>query len=89
VSVKRAAADPIIVVVGNKCDLAYEDAAVARMREIAEQYSAEYIMTSAKTGQNIDILFNHVFLALVKLCQASMEVLVSEPEGAAPPQTCC
>jgi small GTP-binding protein len=87
VNVKRTADDPMIFIVGNKSDLPFEDAVVVRMQQLSQQYDAQCLMTSAKTGQNVDLLFDHLFLALAKSCEPQVQVITNP--AASSSQDCC
>ena len=52
--------DPIIVIVGNKCDLYDEDEAVNEddARKYAKEINALFHLVSAKNGLGIEKLFN-------------------------------
>jgi small GTP-binding protein len=90
VNVKRSALDPLIFVVGNKCDLIEDDAFVMqRMRAFAERHSAECVLTSAKSGKNIAELFERVVAAFVRSCRADQDVFVTDAEGAEVKRECC
>jgi len=50
---------PPLIVVGNKCDLVEDrEVAVDEGKKLAAQWKATYLETSAKTGQNIELVFS-------------------------------
>jgi small GTP-binding protein len=87
--VRRAAADPRIFVVGNKCDLLTDDRVTARMCTFAEAHNAECLLTSAKEGTNIQVLFEHVLSAVASGTQGSMDVIPTDVVPEAAQQPCC
>jgi small GTP-binding protein len=79
VSVKRNAEDPLIFVIGNKSDLLSEQqTVVSRMEEFAGRFGAECFLTSAKTGYNIERLFQALFMALARSLKKNMDMIVHE-----------
>ncbi|KAG6866815.1 hypothetical protein C0991_008751 [Blastosporella zonata] len=61
--VKRG--DPIFMLVGNKCDKAYErEVSKDEGAALARQFGCEFIETSAKTAQNVERLFTNLVRAL-------------------------
>ncbi len=55
-----------IIIVGNKLDLVQSDESIRQVsievaRQCASNYSAEYFEVSAKTGENINILFDSIY----------------------------
>lgn len=69
--VKRG--DPIFVLVGNKCDKAYErEVSRDEGAALARQFGCEFIETSAKTAQNVERLFINLVRSLRQT--RSMEV---------------
>ena len=50
----------VLAVVGNKCDMYEEENTVPEeeARKFAEEKNAEFMLVSAKTGDNINVLFN-------------------------------
>jgi small GTP-binding protein len=90
VNVKRIATDPLIFVVGNKSDLLTNDSEVMiRLEKFARIHNAEYLLTSAKTGANIDVLFNRLSVALVKSSQKNMDTIVHEMTDLEVKRSCC
>jgi small GTP-binding protein len=92
VSVKRTAVDPLIFVVGNKVDLIEEETEqqlIPRIRQFAQKYNAESFFTSAKTGKNIDVLFEAVFLGLIKNEQPPIEIFPPKPNVETEKGGCC
>jgi len=65
-SVKRAKrGDPILMLVGNKCDKAYErEVSKEEGAALARQFNCEFIETSAKTAQNVERVFTSLVRAL-------------------------
>ena len=65
--VRRVDAKPAVWLVGNKLDLAHlrgVDRALAE--EKASELGAAYIETSAKTGENVEALFNQLLKGLIR-----------------------
>lgn len=61
--VKRG--DPIFMLVGNKCDKAFErEVSKEEGAALARQFGCEFIETSAKTAQNVERLFVHLVRSL-------------------------
>lgn len=61
--VKRG--DPIFMLVGNKCDKAYErEVSREEGAALARQFGCEFIETSAKTAFNVERLFMNLVRAL-------------------------
>jgi small GTP-binding protein len=92
VSVKRTATDPLIFVVGNKIDLIEEDVEhdlMARVKQFGSKYNAVSFFTSAKSGRNIEALFEAVFTAVVRAAEPQPEVFPVEPPVKAVKQECC
>jgi small GTP-binding protein len=91
VSVKRSAADPLIFIVGNKSDLLEDESMVmGRMQQLGEKYGAECLLTSAKTGANVSLLFEKILDGLVQSCTREMDVaLAGEPEPVPVNNNCC
>lgn len=50
------------VLVGNKCDIEKDKHIVTEeeLNKIAQENHAEYFLTSAKTGHNIEEMMNHI-----------------------------
>ncbi|KAJ7071528.1 ras protein [Mycena amicta] len=65
-SVRRAKrGDPILMLVGNKCDKAYErEVSKEEGAALARQFGCEFIETSAKTAQNVERVFTSLVRAL-------------------------
>ncbi|KAJ7678265.1 ras protein [Mycena polygramma] len=65
-SVRRAkGADPVLMLVGNKCDKAYEREVAKEEGELlARQMGCEFIETSAITAQNVERVFTSLVRAL-------------------------
>ncbi|KAJ7293247.1 ras protein [Mycena rebaudengoi] len=65
-SVRRAKrGDPILVLVGNKSDKAFErEVSKEEGAALARQFGCEFIETSAKTAQNVDRVFTNLVRAL-------------------------
>ncbi|KAJ7680894.1 ras protein [Mycena polygramma] len=65
-SVRRVkGADPILMLVGNKCDKANEREVAKEEGEVlARQIGCEFIETSAKTAQNVERVFTSLVRAL-------------------------
>jgi GTPase KRas protein len=61
--VKRG--DPIFMLVGNKCDKAFErEVSKEEGAALARQFGCEFIEASAKTAQNVERLFLHLVRSL-------------------------
>jgi small GTP-binding protein len=89
-SVKRSAVDPRIFVVGNKADLlADEEGVAARIRTFAESRNAEWLLTSAKDGTNIRLLFERVIAAVASGIGETMDVIPTEPAPPPAERACC
>jgi small GTP-binding protein len=90
VSVKRSTTDPLIFVVGNKVDLLERQDEVAnRVGQFAAKLNADAFLTSAKTGENVEGLFNQVLVRLMESCRANIDVAVQEPESETVNNDCC
>jgi small GTP-binding protein len=90
VSVKRNATDPVIFVVGNKSDLLSEqESVISRLEEFAGRFGAEYILTSAKDGYNIEQLFNSLFVALARSSDKNMDLIVYDNLESEVKGSCC
>ncbi|KAJ7770782.1 ras protein [Mycena maculata] len=65
-SVRRAKrGDPILMLVGNKSDKAYErEVSKEEGQALARQFGCEFIETSAKTAQNVERVFTSLVRAL-------------------------
>jgi len=65
-SVRRAKrGDPILMLVGNKCDKTYErEVSKEDGAALARQFGCEFIETSAKTAQNVERVFTSLVRAL-------------------------
>ncbi|KAJ6519476.1 ras protein [Mycena sanguinolenta] len=65
-SVRRAKrGDPILMLVGNKADKAYErEVSKEEGAALARQFGCEFIETSAKTAQNVERVFTNLVRAL-------------------------
>ncbi|KAJ6604310.1 ras protein [Mycena vulgaris] len=65
-SVRRAKrGDPILMLVGNKCDKTYErEVSKEEGATLARQFGCEFIETSAKTAQNVERVFTSLVRAL-------------------------
>ncbi|KAF7306636.1 Protein ras-2 [Mycena indigotica] len=65
-SVRRAKrGDPILMLVGNKCDKTYErEVSKEEGAALARQFGCEFIETSAKTAQNVERVFTSLVRAL-------------------------
>ncbi len=57
---KKENTNPIIVLVGQKCDLNERIISGERRRELANELGLQYFEILAKTGQNIEELFNYL-----------------------------
>ena len=67
-----------IFLVGNKYDLLYEQVDFPELTEFAKSNELEIFFTSAKTGENIDILFKTVIDDVVQLENRTLEFTNSE-----------
>ena len=59
--IKKDENNPIFVLVGQKCDLNERIISEERGRELAYELEVEFFEISAKTGQNVEELFNCEF----------------------------
>lgn len=57
---QHASSNVAKVLVANKCDRADKVVESERGRALAEQHGLSYFETSAKTGQNVADVFNHI-----------------------------
>jgi small GTP-binding protein len=91
ISVRRNASDPLIFIAGNKSDLLPHDEseAEARIKEFGSKHEAPFFLVSAKTGRNIDALFDAVFDALIQAKQVPMQPIVEEELTPATQTGCC
>jgi small GTP-binding protein len=66
INVRRNCTDPQIYVVGNKADLVDSDdpELLQRVKDFADKHRAMFFLVSAKTGSNINLLFESVFEGL-------------------------
>ena len=58
--IKKYEVNPIIVLVGQKCDLENRILSEERGRELANELGVEFFEISAKTGYNVEELFNYI-----------------------------
>ena len=58
--IKKNEVNPIIVLVGQKCDLENRIISEERGRELANELGVEFFEISAKTGYNVEELFNYI-----------------------------
>ena len=58
--IKKYEVNPIIVLVGQKCDLENRIISEERGRELANELGVEFFEISAKTGYNVEELFNYI-----------------------------
>ena len=58
--------DVFLILVGNKNDLREREVSYPEGREWAQEHNAQYIETSAKTGENISLIFEEVHTLLGK-----------------------
>ena len=56
----NAAADVIVVLVGNKCDLGEREITIAEGQQLAKKHSLEFFETSAKDGTNVNEVFHYL-----------------------------
>jgi len=64
--VKRG--DPIFMLVGNMCDKTNErEVSKEQGQALARQFGCEFIETSAKTSQNVELLFVYLVRSLRQL----------------------
>jgi small GTP-binding protein len=89
-NVKRNTVDPMFFVVGNKLDLVeYTPELNEQVKRFAEKWNAPYFFTSAKTGENIHILFDAVFKAVQESCVISMPKPPQEVAPKVEQTSCC
>ena len=58
--IKKYEVNPIIVLVGQKCDLENRIISEESGRELANELGVEFFEISAKTGYNVEELFNYI-----------------------------
>ena len=58
--IKKYEVNPIIVLVGQKCDLENRIISEERGRELANELGVEFFEISAKTGYNVEELFKYL-----------------------------
>ena len=58
--IKKYEVNPIIVLVGQKCDLENRIISEERGRELANELGVEFFEISAKTGYNVEELFKYI-----------------------------
>ena len=58
--IKKYEVNPIIVLVGQKCYLENRIISEERGRELANELGVEFFEISAKTGYNVEELFNYI-----------------------------
>ncbi|KAJ7719545.1 ras protein [Mycena maculata] len=65
-SVRRAKrGDPVLILVGNKCDKAYQrEVSKEEGAAMARQFGCDFMETSAKTAQNVERVFTSLVRAL-------------------------
>ena len=68
--IKKNEVNPIIVLVGQKCDLENRIISEERGRELANELGVEFFEISAKTGYNVEELFKY----LIQQCIFSSNV---------------
>ena len=68
--IKKYEVNPIIVLVGQKCDLENRIISEERGRELANELGVEFFEISAKTGYNVEELFKY----LIQQCIFSSNV---------------
>ncbi|KAJ6507257.1 ras protein [Mycena vitilis] len=81
-SVRRVkGADPVLLLVGNKCDKAYaREVAKEEGEVLARQIGCEFIETSAKTAQNVE----RVFTSLVRALRQKRNLELDAPDPGQP-----
>jgi small GTP-binding protein len=91
ISVRRNASDPLIFIAGNKSDLLPHDESEAktRIREFASKHQAPFFLVSAKTGRNIEALFDAVFDALLAIKHVQMQFIIEEELAPNTRKDCC
>jgi small GTP-binding protein len=84
--VRRVAGTPVIVIAANKTDLVNESRIEAtEIARLAESMGAEWLATSAKSGENIEELFRQLAeRVLASILAGQPEVGVNEPPGVRP-----
>jgi small GTP-binding protein len=95
INVRRNCTDPRIYVVGNKADLVGTDdeSMLQRVKDFADRHSAMFFLVSAKSGSNINLLFENVFKGLYESTVGQSDVCevgeaVAEKTGAREPLCC-
>jgi Ras-related protein Rab-5C len=93
-NVKRSTSSASLFIVGNKFDLVTDDdkLALERGKEFADRYHAPFIHTSAKTGFNVEQLFQNVFDQLLAEAKEDPGTFVIEEPKPLPPEEslkCC
>ena len=61
--------DITIVIVGNKADLFSREVTFQEGSELAKKFKFDYIEVSAKSGTNINILFEILSKSMIKKCE--------------------
>jgi len=81
--VRRVAGTPVIVIAANKADLVDESRIEAtEIARLAESMGAQWLATSAKSGENIEELFRELAeRVLASILAAQPEARVNEPPG--------
>jgi small GTP-binding protein len=82
------AVKPFVVIVGNKADKLEEgsDLEIQKLSAFAVAKSAQFFLTSAKTGEGIDALFDFVATTLASEYRAHIESIPIAAEASA---SCC
>ncbi|KAF8153611.1 P-loop containing nucleoside triphosphate hydrolase protein [Mycena galopus ATCC 62051] len=62
---RRRGGEPIMVLLGNKCDKSYErEVSIKEGAALAKEFGCEFFETSAKTAQNVELAFGALVRAL-------------------------
>ena len=92
-SIRETASEKVsVILVGNKKDKEGREVTEEKARKLAQEYNVDYIETSAKTGENIDQVFETLTRAVLERKQTeppvktkTIEVDLSKPR----PKRCC
>lgn len=76
--------DMFVLIVGNKCDMENKRlVSIAEAAEFAESSGLDYIETSARTGENVEIAFRRVIMSVARLLPGIKEHIKDQklPKG--------